>query len=51
MGEAVLRSTNSIEIRVIDASGTYAAWAFISASVPFTWAENDQLTIDFEYYA
>lgn len=50
MGEAVLRSTNVIEIRVINASATYATWSATSGTVPFTWGVNDILTFEFEYY-
>jgi hypothetical protein len=53
MGEAVLRPTSSkVEIRVINASGTYATWSAISSTVPFTWATTtfpDELDINFSY--
>jgi hypothetical protein len=36
-------SANNVRVRVITASGTYAALAPISATVPFTWAVNDEI--------
>lgn len=48
MGEAVLRGSGSIDIRVINASGTYAVWSSISSTVPFTWGADDRLTVDGE---
>lgn len=54
MGEAVLRqSLGSIEVRVINASGTYAVWNAISGTVPFTWAVTtnpDELDINFRFH-
>jgi hypothetical protein len=49
MGSAVLNSTTAIEVRAINAAGTYAVWSSISSTVPFTWGVNDLLTIDFEF--
>lgn len=54
MGAAVLRiATQVIEVRVINAASTYAAWNAISATVPFTWAVTtnpDELDINFRYH-
>lgn len=49
MGEAIVLSS-VIEIRVINASATYATWAATSGTVPLTWGSTDILTFDFEYY-
>ena len=49
MGEAVLRTTSKIEVRAINASGTYSVWSATSGTVPHTWGSTDQLTIEFDY--
>ncbi len=49
MGEAVLRITGVIDVRVINASGTYAVWGSISSAIPFAWGASDLMTIDFEF--
>jgi hypothetical protein len=36
-------SANNVRVRVIAAGGTYATLAAISATVPFTWAVNDEI--------
>lgn len=50
MGAAVMRTTSKIEVRAINAAGTYAVWAATSGAVSHTWGSADQLTIEFEYY-
>ena len=54
MGAAVLKiATQVIEVRVVNAASTYAAWNAISATVPFTWAVTtnpDELDINFRYH-
>ena len=47
MGEAVyISAIGNVDVRVIYAAGTYAVCGSISSTVPFTWAEDDLLTID-----
>lgn len=46
MGASVLRHTGGIEVRAINASGTYATWSAISSTVPWTWGDLDLLNID-----
>jgi hypothetical protein len=35
--------TTGMNLRAINAAGTYATWALTSATVPFTWATNDKI--------
>lgn len=51
MGEAIVHYQPSglISARVINASGTYAVWGYVSAGVPFAWASGDMITIEFDY--
>lgn len=52
MGEAVYRySTGNIEIRVINAAGTYAVWSAISSTVPHTWESTDIISTLLVYHA
>jgi hypothetical protein len=48
MGECVM-SNGGIEVRCINAAGTYAVWTATSGTVPFTWAASDKFTMDFSY--
>lgn len=50
MGAAVMRTTSKIEVRAINAAGTYSVWTATSGTVPHTWGSTDQLTLEFEYY-
>lgn len=47
-GATVIQS-GSVTIRAITASGTYAFWATISSTIPFTWANTDQLVVTGRY--
>jgi len=49
MGECIILG-GVMEVRVINAAGTYATWSATSGTVPFTWGVSDQLTFEFEYY-
>jgi hypothetical protein len=50
MGAAVLMSSGTIDIRVIGTAGTYANWANVNATVPFTWGSTDMMSIDGNYF-
>lgn len=44
-GASVIQSS-LISVRVVNVAGTYAVWGTISATVPFTWATGDELTLN-----
>ena len=48
MGE-VISSGGVFEVRVIVASGTYAAWSTISSTVPHTWTTSDIISMNGTY--
>ena len=48
MGEALLVS-GAISVRAINAASTYAVWALISATIPFTWGASDELDVQCQY--
>lgn len=48
MGE-VIASGGALNMRCINAAGTYAVWTYTSATVPFTWGANDFFVMRFKY--
>ncbi len=48
MCETILNTT-LMEIRVINTAGTYAVWAAVSNTVPFTLGVNDSWSMEFSY--
>lgn len=49
--KSVLRTTNIIEVRVVDASAPYAKIVATSGTVPFTFGASDLIVISFDYLA
>jgi hypothetical protein len=50
-GVVFFNSTTAIEIRPSVVSGTNIATTFLSSTVPFTWATNDTIRVQFVYEA
>jgi hypothetical protein len=49
MGETV-DVGGGFDLRIINASATYAYWAAPSSTVPFTWGADDLFTMEFNYF-
>jgi hypothetical protein len=41
--------TNGMRIALVNTAGTYEAFTDLNATVPFTWAANDTIALDFDY--
>jgi hypothetical protein len=41
--------SNGMRIALVNTAGTYEAFTDLNATVPFTWAANDTIALDFDY--
>lgn len=44
-------TTSYVDLFAISASGTYAGWIATSSTVPYTWANTDEIYVNFTYEA
>lgn len=50
-GHMYLAATNTVYLTAINTAGTYAVDVFSSATIPMTWAVNDELNFSINYTA
>jgi hypothetical protein len=42
-------ASNGMRIALVNTAGAYEAFTDLSAAIPFTWAPNDTIALDFDY--